>query len=134
MVLESFFRANMSVSGIESSDQKKASYWRDCLSYFLEQRMLPELRREVEILAQEMFSSSPAIAILGVYWQQETIMRLKKFTVQDVVQMITAQGGDEKAVQEVLGILQDPDMEQQALELMAQVLVGVKESVLKKGT
>jgi hypothetical protein len=133
MVLEAFFRANMSVSGIETSDQKKASYWRDCLSYFLEQRMLPELRREVEILAQEMFSSSPAIAILGVYWQQETIMRFKKFSAQDVVQMITAQGGDEKAVQEVLGILQDPDMEQQALELISQVFVGVKETVLKKG-
>lgn len=133
MALESFFRANMSVSGIETSDQKKASYWRDCLTYFLEQRMLPELRREVEILAQEMFSGSPAIGILGVYWQQETIMRLKKFSVQDVVQMVASQGGDEQAVQEILGILQDPDMEQQAMELMAQVFVGVKEKVLKKG-
>ena len=133
MALESFFRANMSVSGIETSDQKKASYWRDCLTYFLEQRMLPELRREVEILAQEMFSGSPAIGILGVYWQQETIMRLKKFSVQDVVQMVASQGGDEQAVQEILGILQDPDMEQQAIELMAQVFVGVKEKVLKKG-
>lgn len=133
MALEAFFRANMSVSGIESSDQKKASYWRDCLSYFLEQKMLPELRREVEILAQEMFSGSPAIGILGVYWQQETIMRLKKFSVQDVVQMVTSQGGDEQAVQEIMGILQDPDMEQQAIELMAQVFVGVKEKVLKKG-
>ena len=133
MALESFFRANMSVSGIETSDQKKAAYWRDCLAYFLEQRMLPELRREVEILAQEMFSGSPAIGIMGVYWQQETIMRMKKFTVQDVVQMVTQQGGDEAAVQQVMTILQDPDMEEDALALMAQVFVGVKEKVLKKG-
>jgi hypothetical protein len=133
MALESFFRANMSVSGIETSDQKKAAYWRDCLAYFLEQRMLPELRREVEILAQEMFSGSPAIGIMGVYWQQETIMRNKKFAVQDVVQMVTEQGGDEAAVQQVMTVLQDPDMEQDALALMAQVFVGVKEKVLKKG-
>ena len=133
MALESFFRANMSGSGIETSDQKKAAYWRDCLAYFLEQRMLPELRREVEILAQEMFSGSPAIGIMGVYWQQETIMRNKKFTVQDVVQMVTQQGGDEAAVQQVMTVLQDPDMEQDALALMAQVFVGVKEKVLKKG-
>jgi len=133
MALESFFRANMSVSGIETSDQKKAAYWRDCLAYFLEQRMLPELRREVEILAQEMFSGSPAIGIMGVYWQQETIMRNKKFTVQDVVQAVTQQGGDEAAVQQVMTILQDPDMEQDALALMAQVFTGVKEKVLKKG-
>ena len=133
MALESFFRSNMSVSGIETSDQKKASYWRDCLSYFLEQRMLPELRREVEILAQEMFSGTPAIGVLGVYWQQETIMRNKKFTVQDVIQMVTEQGGDQQAVEEIMGVLQDPDMEQDALALMAQVFAGVKEKVLKKG-
>jgi hypothetical protein len=133
MALESFFRANMSVSGLETSDQKKAAYWRDCLAYFLEQRMLPELRREVEILAQEMFSGSPAIGILGVYWQQETIMRMKKFTVQDVVQMVTQQGGDELAVEKILTVLQDPDMEEDALGLMARVFVGVKENVLKRG-
>jgi hypothetical protein len=133
MALESFFRSNMSISGIETSDQKKASYWRDCLSYFLEQRMLPELRREVEILAQEMFSGTPAIGVLGVYWQQETIMRNKKFNVQDVVQMVTSQGGDQQAVEEIMGVLQDPDMEQDALALMAQVFTGVKEKVLKKG-
>ena len=34
MSTESFFRANMTVSGIETSDQKKAAYWRDCLAYF----------------------------------------------------------------------------------------------------
>ena len=95
--------------------------------------MLPELRREVEILAQEMFSGSPAIGIMGVSWQQETIMRNKKFTVQDVVQMVTEQGGDEAAVQQIMTILQDPDMEQEAIALMAQVFVGVKEKVLKKG-
>tara|TARA_B100000886_G_scaffold303110_1_gene233573 strand:- start:16170 stop:18299 length:2130 start_codon:yes stop_codon:yes gene_type:complete len=133
MVSEAFFRSNMSVSGIETSDQKKAAYWRDCLAYFLEQRMLPELRREVEILAQEMFSGSPAIGVLGVYWQQETIMRMKTFSMQDVVQMVTQQGGDEAAVQQIMTVLQDPDMEEQSLALMAQVFVGVKEKVLKKG-
>lgn len=133
MALESFFRANMSVSGLETGDQKKAAYWRDCLAYFLEQRMLPELRREVEILAQEMFSGSPAIGILGVYWQQETIMRMKKFTVQDVVQMVTSQGGDEVAVQKIMTLLQDPDMEEDALILMRSVFSEASEKVLKKG-
>ena len=133
MALESFFRANMSVSGVETSDQKKASYWRDCLSYFLEQRMLPELRREVEILAQEMFSGSPALAILGVYWQQETIMRLKRFTIDDIVQLVVSQGGGEEQVEQIIGILQDEEMEEQALELMSGQFAGVPEKVLKKG-
>jgi hypothetical protein len=132
MALESFFRSNMSVSGVETSDQKKAAYWRDCLAYFLEQRMLPELRREVEILAQEMFSGSPAIGILGVYWQQETIMRMKSFNVQDVVQIVSEQGGDEEAAQQILTILQDPDMEQDAMGLLMQHFAGVKEEVLSK--
>jgi len=133
MALESFFRANMNVTGIEMSDNKKASYWRDVLAYFMEQKMLPELRREVEILAQEMFSSSPAIGILGVYWQQETIMRMKRFSLQDLFMMVQNAGGDESALEEIMSIIQDPDSEEQALALMSQVFVGVKEKVLKKG-
>jgi hypothetical protein len=133
MALESFFRANLSVSGIEVSDTKKASYWRDVLSYFMEQKMLPELRREVEILAQEMFASSPAIGILGVYWHQETIMRMKRFSLQDLFMMVQNAGGDEGAIQEIMSIIQDPDAEEEALALMSQVFVGVKEKVLKKG-
>lgn len=133
MALESFFRANINVSGIEVDDTKKASYWRDCLSYFLEQKMLPELRREVELLAQEMYSGSPAIAILGVYWQQETIMRLKKFSMQDLMQLVQQRGGDESAMQEVAAIMVDPDMEEDALGFMRMFFVGVKDKVLKKG-
>lgn len=133
MALGSFFRANLNVTGVEMGDTKKASYWRDCLSYFLEQRMQPELRREVQILAQEMFSGSPAIGILGVYWQQETIMRNKTFTMDDVINMVTQQGGDESMVEQVIGILQDPDMETEALALLSQVFVGVKPKVIKKG-
>ena len=133
MVTEAFFRSNMNVSGVETSDTKKASYWRDTLSYFLEQRMLPELRREVELLAQEMFSGSPAIGILGVYWQQEVIMRMKKFTVQDVIMMVQEAGGQEQDVEELITLLRDPDMEEQALAIMSQVFAGVKPKVLKKG-
>ena len=133
MALESFFRANINVTGIEVDDTKKASYWRDCLSYFLEQKMLPELRREVELLAQEMYSGSPAIAILGVYWQQETIMRLKKFSMQDLLQLVQQMGGDESAMQEISAIMVDPDMEEKALDVMRMVFAGVKDKVLKRG-
>ena len=132
LALESFFRANMNVTGIETSDQKKASHWRDCLTYFMEQRMLPELRREVEILAQELYAGSPAIGILGVYWQQETIMRMKKFTVQDVARITLERGGDEQRVQEVLAIMQDPDMDELAIQMLQTVFAGVSEKVLKK--
>lgn len=133
MVSEAFFRANLGVTGVEVEDNKKASNWGSLLSYFIEQKMLPELRREVEILAQELFSSSPAIAILGVYWQQETIMRMKRFSIQDLVMMVQEMGGQEQDVEQLLMMLQDPDMTDQALVLMSQVFVGVKEKTLKKG-
>jgi hypothetical protein len=133
MSLESFFRSNMTVAGLEFSDQKKASHWRDCLAYFLEQRMLPELRREVEILAQEVYAGSPAMGILGVYWQQDTIMQMKKFTVQDIQVMVQQMGGDESMMEQIVAILQDPDMEQEAMALLGQHFTGVKEKVLRKG-
>lgn len=132
MALESFFRANMNVTGLETSDTKKASYWRDCLSYFLEQRMLPELRREVEILAQEMFSGSPAIGILGVYWQQETIMRMKSFNMEDAARITMERGGDEQKVEEVITMFKDPDMEEMQMAMLQTVFAGVPKKALKK--
>ena len=95
--------------------------------------MLPELRREVEILAQELYAGSPAIGILGVYWQQETIMRLKRFSMQDVVMLVQSMGGDERAVEEIAMIMADPDMDEEALMIMRTVFAGVKDSVLQKG-
>jgi hypothetical protein len=130
--LESFFRANMRVTGVESSDNKKAANWRDVLAYFLHQRMLPELRREVEILAQNVFGGSPGLGILGVYWQQETISRLKTFEVKDVAEMVMQMGGDESVIEEALAMFMDPDMEEKVLPLIAQVFTGVKPRKLKK--
>ena len=132
MALESFFRANMNVTGLETSDTRKAAHWRDCLSYFLEQRMLPELRREVEILAQEMFSGSPAIGILGVYWQQETIMLMKSLDMQDIARITMERGGDEARVEEVIALFRDPDMEDLQVQMLATVYAGVSEKVLKR--
>lgn len=133
LALESFFRANINVAGIEKDDSKKGSYWRDCIDYFLHQRMLPELRREVEILAQEVYGGSPAMGILGIYWQQETILAMKTFSIQDVQNLVQQMGGDETAMQQIVGVLMDPDMKDQALVILANHFPGVKEEVLIKG-
>lgn len=133
MSLESFHRSNIDVVGIERGDTRKASYWRDTLKYFVKQKMLPELRREVEILAQELYSSTPAIGVLGVYWQQETIMRMKTFSLQDIAVMVESMGGDPQALEEIVNILRDPDMEEQSIMIMRNAFPGVKDKVLKKG-
>lgn len=131
--LEAFFRANMDVVGLERNDARKASYWRDCLKYFLKQKMLPELRREVEILAQELYAGSPAIAILGVYWQQESVMRMKKFSIEDIAVMVQSMGGDQKVLEDIIIIMQDPEATEDAMLIMKQSFPGVKDKVLEKG-
>ena len=133
MAMESFQRSTLDVIGVERGDSRKASYWRDCIKYFVKQKMIPELRREVEILAQEVFSSTPAIGILGVYWQQETIMRMKNFTIQDIATMVESMGGTPEALEEIIMLMRDPDMESEALPVMKNAFPGVKDSVLKKG-
>ena len=57
---------------------------------------------------------------------------MKSFSVQDVVQMVSEQGGDENAAQQIMTILQDPDMEKDAMGLLMAAFAGVKEKVLKK--
>ena len=58
---------------------------------------------------------------------------MKRFTLEDVAMLVQSMGGDESAMQEIVGVLRDPDMEEQGLLVMRQVFVGVKDKVLKKG-
>ena len=132
MATTSFFRSNLRITGIELEDNRKAAIWSDVLKYYLHQKLLPELRAEVEILAQNVYGSSPGIGIMGIYWQQEVSTRVKKFTVDDIVQTVFAAGGDEDAVIDVLGLLQDKEAENQALELLRPQFPSVSDKKLKK--
>ena len=132
MSLESFHRSNIDVVGIERGDTRKASYWRDTLKYFVKQKMLPELRREVEILAQELYSSTPAIGVQGNTGNRRQ-SRMKTFSLQDIAVMVESMGGDPQALEEIVNILRDPDMEEQSIMIMRNAFPGVKDKVLKKG-
>jgi len=132
MATTAFFRANLRVTGIEVEDNRKAAIWTDVLKYYLHQKLLPELRAEVEVLAQNIYGTSPGVGILGVYWTQEVATRLKKFTLDDVVQAVFAAGGDQDAVMDVVAMLEDPEVEDQALEMMRPQFPTVPEKQLKK--
>ena len=132
MVTTAFFRSNMQITGIGLEDNRKASLWTDVMKYFLHQRLLPELRAQVEILAQNVYGSSPGVGILGVYWTQEVSTRMKDFSVEDVARMVMQTGGNEDAVFDVLSLLQDEGTEEQAVELIRSQFPTVEGKVLKK--
>ena len=123
LALESFFRANMRVSGIEKEDRSRSAYWTDILKYFLEQHILPELRREVEILAQQVFGTTPAIGIMGCYWHQQTHNRLQKFDLNTLAQFVVANAQSEEEAMQLLNefqmILQDEEMDERLVELVS---------------
>ena len=132
MATTAFFRANLRITGIEVEDNRRAAIWTDVLKYYLHQKLLPELRAEVEILAQNVYGSSPGVGVLGIYWTQEVSTRLKKFTLDDVVQTVFASGGDEAAVVDVVSMLQDPETENESLDLLRPQFPTVSKKILKK--
>ena len=132
MAVTAFFRANLRITGIEVEDNRRAAIWGDVLKYYLHQKLLPELRSEVEILAQNVYGSSPGVGILGIYWTQEVSTRMKTFTLDDVIQTVFAAGGDQDAVADVVALLEDKDTEDQALELMRPQFPTVDDKKLKQ--
>tara|TARA_Y100000593_G_scaffold33336_1_gene65586 strand:- start:9374 stop:11533 length:2160 start_codon:yes stop_codon:yes gene_type:complete len=132
LVTESLFRAQMNVVGVGQDDIGKASLWNDLLSWLVHQKVTSELRAQSEILANAVFSDHPAVGVMGVYWKQETGLEATKIDLERVAQMVMEAGGTPEALENIIMILQDPETEDAALQLIETGFPGVEKKALKK--
>jgi hypothetical protein len=132
LVTEAFFRAQLQVVGVEKNDMTAAGTWSDLMNWLIHQKLEPELRQQVEILANHVFSDHPAVGILGIYWKQEVQMNHKTFGLEDLAKIIMGQGGDENALVEIVQKMEDPQFRPQIMELVRGAFPGVEDKELEK--
>ena len=131
LVSESLFRAQMNVVGVGAEDIGKATLWSDLLSWLVHQKLTAELRAQSEILANSVFSDHPAVGIMGVYWKQTTGLESTKIDVETIANFIMQAGGSPESIENVMLIIQDPDTQDAALELLTAQFPGVEKKALR---
>ena len=132
LVTEAFFRAQLQVVGVEKNDMTSAGIWSDLMNWLVHQKLEPELRQQVEILANHVFSDHPAVGILGVYWKQELAYNQRSFGMEDLAKIVMSQGGNEQALMQIVEKMEDPQARDQVLQLMRGAFPGIEDDELER--
>lgn len=131
MLMTTFDRCQVKVSGTEFSDSETAAASSTLMSWFM-QRYRPEIRREAELLAQ--YTQQYGWAAINVVWEREQSYRRQRVTMQEVqaaVQMIQQQNPN-SVIAELPGAIMDPEKEAYASELIAMYMPTLKLKNIKK--
>jgi hypothetical protein len=109
-------RSRIKAVGIESSDVKRASKVTTLLKWLFKSRLNVRARREIELAAN--WRQTYGLAVMGVFWDQETRHEETTITMDEVMAM--AQQAPELG--EVIRTIQDPLLEGEAIMGVSQAL------------
>lgn len=121
-------RAHMTVNGLEITDAGWAAKIRTLLKWILRVQMGRQYRKELEKLAQWMEGDTPAAALMGVYWVEETGLESKSMDLEQfVITTATMVGGDPAALDEdlmadVTDMVLNENREEEAIAVVQLVL------------
>lgn len=138
LYLQSLFRAEVQAVAVESGDLAQASRVTTLLRWLRDTRLARELRHEAELAAQWMEGDDPGVAIVGVYWKQETALErteidqaglLEQMYPPEVLQNPQTAGEAQIQFQDILF---NPAREEEALTLLGQAYPTVKLALRKR--
>ena len=121
----SWSRARLKAVGIESSDVKRAAKITTLLKWVFKARIGQNAAREIELAAQ--WRQAYGLAVMGVFWDQETRIEDVRLTMEE----IEAMAAQVPEMQELVQVLRDPLLEEQAINGVVQSL-GVEQKAAKK--
>ena len=82
--LEALMAGEMQAMPMGSEDVENATRMTRVLHYMRDVLLLPELRREAELLANYQEADDPGIGILKIWWKRETALELRTLSLEDV--------------------------------------------------
>lgn len=131
MLMTTFDRCQIKVSGTEFSDSETAAASSTLMSWYM-QKHRPELRREAELLAQ--YTLQYGWSALNVVWEREVSYRNQRITmaeIQGIVQGIAEQN-PQSVIMELPSAIMDPAKEDYAVELIGMYMPTSKFKDVKK--
>lgn len=85
--VQAFFRAQVQAVPVEPGDTARAQSTSTLLRWLRDRVLRNELQTEVELAAQYMYGDDPGIAVVEVQWWQDTMLRKKPLSFDDLAAM-----------------------------------------------
>ncbi len=153
LLFVSAMRNDLKVTGIESLDSARAQKIKTLLRWVITNQLGSQYVWEIIKLLQYLIADSPAVAIMGVYWNREPSLRMKDITVEELMQ-ITAEMVMENpeewvavpesmtveelheavttAVKELTDIINDPERQEDGVRILQEFYPHLKEKRAKR--
>lgn len=121
------------VKGLQIDQEGLGHKLTTLLKWVIRNKLGSEYVRTILKLAQYQEADSPAGAMLGVWWEQETALEMRDLTLQDIGQtLVQTFGLDPKDVQRLQVELMNPDRDSDTAESLTQLLPHLKPARAKR--
>jgi len=128
-------RSIAKVKGMETTDEKFASRLQILLRWVIRNHLGSKYRVEITRLCQFQEGDSPGAAMLGVFWRQETALKMQDVSLAALIELAATayqeqNQGDPEAtqafVEEFTAMLQDPEHEADAANWLMALFPTLK--------
>ena len=124
----SAMRALPRVRGLDLKDEALGHKLTTLMRWLIRNKWGASYLREITRLAQYQEADSPAGAVAGVWWEQETALEMRAVNLEELAQILTQQYQLAPAdVQRLAQQLQDPSLDEQTAEVLRQVVPTLTE-------
>lgn len=117
---------NFGLRGVDAASDGTAGRMTRLANWLIKNRLTQTWHDEWERVLEHGIADSPAVAAMGVFWEQRTMLVDRTITIEDVVGVVQ---GDVARAQ---ALIYDPTAEADALALLAVLLPGADAGALKK--
>ena len=138
LCMSAYNRGVPSIVGHDAQGAQWGARMQRLLDHEVKNVMGQRARVEMQRFLQYVNGDSPAACMMGVYWHQETGLRMQDVTIDDLVQQVMqqmqqtgAQAGEQEA-EAIKGLFQDPAQEETALKLFENYFPKVKPARAQK--
>lgn len=120
------------VKGLELENEELGHRLTTVLTWVIKNKLGGDFFREIVKLAQYQEADSPAGAVLGVWWEQETQLEMATITMQQLAAELQQMGLDPQHVAELEAQLMNPEQDDETAEALQQLLPSLKPARAKK--
>lgn len=120
------------VKGLDLANEPLGARLTTLLKWVLKNKLGGQYFREVVKLAQYQEGDSPAGAVAGVWWEQETALEMRVVTLRELAALLQQSGATPEQLNRAAATLMDPTQEESALAVLQEFFPHLSEARAKK--
>lgn len=88
LLFDAVMKSRPLVGAVEANDAELASRITNLVTWLRDQKLRPMLFREVRLAAEYFVADSPAVCVLGVFWEQRAALAWREVSVKEILEMV----------------------------------------------